>query len=358
MSIEDAAVRFNYAAGPAQLPAEVIHQAAEAVRSFPPHARSILELSHRSPEFDAIAEQAAGDLRALLALPDDYETLFLNGGARVHYSLWVQNLSAPGDRLGLVNSGFWSRLAIEEARRLRDIRVFPESPDPADYPDLTHQDTEDLAFLHYVSNETLTGLAMPPPEAACPLICDCTSDFMSKPFDLRPYALCYAGTQKNLGTAGLTVLVVHRARMREKTGLTPGLSYAAQTRAGCRYHTPSIYAWYVCALMLRWICEQGGLEEMERRGRARADRVYNCIEASSLYSSPITPRARSRMNLCFRLAEPRLEAAFLRQAETAGLAGLRGHRATGGIRASLYNAMPMAGVEALVEFMRDFERQS
>lgn len=358
MSTEGGPARYNYAPGPAQLPPEVVAEAAEAVRSFPPHGRSILELSHRGPDFGAIAEQAEADLRALLALPDNYAVLFLNGGARVHYALWVQNLSTPDDRVGLVDSGFWSRQAIEEARKLREIRVLPDSPDPADYPDLAPADTDGLAFLHYVSNETLTGLAMPAPQAACPLVCDRTSDFLGEPFDIRPYALCYAGSQKNFGTAGLTVLVIRRDCLREETGLAPGLSYAAQARTGCLYHTPPIYAWYVSALMLRWIREQGGLEEMARRARTRAGLVYDCIDASPLYANAIAPRARSRMNVCFTLAEPGLEDAFLQQAETAGLVGLRGHKVAGGMRASLYNAMPVAGAEALVEFMRDFERKT
>ena len=357
MSTEDAPARYNYAPGPAQLPPEVVAEAAQAVRSFSPHGRSILELSHRSADFDAISEQAEGDLRALLGLPDDYAVLFLNGGARVHYALWVQNLSAPDDRIGLVDSGFWSRQAIEEARKLRDIHVFPAS-DPADYPDLAPDDTDDLAFLHYVSNETLTGLSMPAPRAACPLVCDRTSDFLSGPFDIRPYALCYAGSQKNFGTAGLTVLVIQRDCLREETGLAPGLSYAVQARTRCLYHTPPIYAWYVSALMLRWIRDQGGLEEMERRAKARANLVYDCIDASSLYANPIAPRARSRMNVCFTLADPELETPFLQRAEAAGLVGLRGHKVTGGMRASLYNAMPVAGAEALVAFMRDFERET
>ena len=358
MSTEDAPARYNYAPGPAQLPPEVIAEAAEAVRSCSPHGRSILELSHRSPDFDAIAEQAEGDLRALLTLPDDYAVLFLNGGARVHYALWVQNLSTQDDRIGLVDSGFWSRQAIEEASRLREVRVLPESPDPTDYPDLALEDTDGLAFLHYVSNETLTGLSMPTPQVVCPLVCDRTSDFLSGPFDIRPYALCYAGSQKNFGTAGLTVLVIRRDCLREQTGLAPGLSYAIQHRAGCRHHTPPIYPWYVSALMLRWIRDQGGLEEMERRAQGRADLVYDCIDASSLYANRISPRARSRMNICFTLADPELDALFLQQAEVAGLIGLRGHKLAGGMRASLYNAMPVAGAEALVEFMRDFERKA
>lgn len=358
MSTEGASARYNYAPGPAQLPPEVVAEAAEAVRSFPPHGRSILELSHRGTDFDAIAEQAEADLRALLAIPDDYAVLFLNGGARVHYALWVQNLSVPDDRIGLIESGFWSRLAIEEARKLRDVRVFPESPNPADYPDLSPADTDGLAFLHYVSNETLTGLAMPAPQAACPLVCDRTSDFLSGPFDIRPYALCYAGSQKNFGTAGLTVLVIRRDCLREETGLAPGLSYEVQARTNCLYHTPPIYPWYVSALMLRWIRDQGGLEEMERRAQARASLVYDCIDASSLYANPVAPRARSRMNVCFTLADSELETPFLQRAEAAGLVGLRGHKVTGGMRASLYNAMPVAGAEALVAFMRDFERET
>ena len=356
MSTSAAPARFNFAPGPAQLPPEVIARAAAAVRAHPPRGRSILELSHRSETFDAIAAAAEADLRALLALPDDYAALFLNGGARLHYALWMPNLAADGDRLGFVDTGHWSRLAIAAAQRAgRAARVFAAAA-PGDYPDLAAADTAGLAYLHYVSNETLTGLAAPAPPAACPLVCDRTSDFLSAPFDMRPYALCYAGAQKNLGTAGLTVLVARRDRLRAESGLPPELSYAAQLAAGCRLHTPPVYAWYVCALTLRWLREQGGLEEMERRARARAGALYADIDASGLYRSDIAPRARSRMNVCFRLPDPAREARFAAAAEAAGLLGLRGHPAVGGLRASLYNAMPEAGVDALREFMRNFER--
>ncbi len=356
MSTSAAPARFNFAPGPAQLPPEVVAQAAAAARAHPPRGRSILELSHRSATFDAIAAGAEADLRALLDLPDDYAVLFLNGGARLHYALWMPNLAAAGDRLGFVDSGHWSRLAVAAARRAgRAPRVFAQAA-PGDYPDLAPGAADGLAYLHYVSNETLTGLAMPAPAAACPLVCDRTSDFLSAPHDLRPYALCYAGAQKNLGTAGLTVLAARRDRLRADAGLPPELTYAAQLEAGCRLHTPPVYAWYVCALTLRWIRDQGGLAEMERRARARAGALYADIDASPLYRNDIAPRARSRMNVCFRLPAPALEARFAAAAEAAGLLGLRGHPAVGGLRASLYNAMPEAGVDALREFMRDFER--
>ena len=355
MSTSAAPARFNFAPGPAQLPPEVVAQAAAAVRAHPPRGRSILELSHRSATFDAIAAGAEADLRALLDLPADYAVLFLNGGARLHYALWLSNFAAAGDRLGFVDTGHWSRLAIAAARRAgRDARVF--AAPPGDYPDLAAADTEGLAYLHYVSNETLSGLAMPAPAAACPLVCDRTSDFLSAPFDMRPYALCYAGAQKNLGTAGLSVLVARRGLLRADSGLPPELSYAAQLAAGCRLHTPPVYPWFVCALTLRWLRAQGGLPEMARRAQARAAALYADIDASPLYRNELAPRARSRMNVCFRLPDPAREARFAAAAEAAGLLGLRGHPAVGGLRASLYNAMPEAGVDALREFMRDFER--
>ena len=189
-------------------------------------------------------------------------------------------------------------------------------------------------------------------------MCDRTSDFLSAPFDVRPYALCYAGSQKNFGTAGLTALVARRDCLREDTPLPPGLSYEAQLAAGCLWHTPSVYAWFVAALMLHWIRAEGGLAEMQRRAQQRAGVLYDCIDASALYANRVVPRARSHMNVCFHLIDIGRETAFLQQAEAAGFIGLRGHRAVGGIRASMYNAMPMAGAEALVEFMREFERKS
>ncbi len=358
MSTEAAATLFNFAPGPAQLPPEVLAQAADAVHGYPPHGRSILELSHRSPTFDTIAQQAEEDLRQLLQLPDDYAVLFLNGGARVHYALWLDNLTTSESRLSFVLGGFWSELAYAEARRHREHIQAVQAASSTDFQELAADTLADFEYVHYVSNETLTGFRMPAPQAPGRLVCDRTSDFLSEPFDIRDYAMCYAGTQKNLGCAGLTVVVARRDCLLKSTSLPPGLSYAAQLQAGCRVHTPSIFSWYVCALMLRWIVMEGGLKAMQQRAQARAEQLYQCIDASSLYVNEIAPRARSHMNICFNLAQPELESRFLEEAEAAGLLGLRGHSSVGGLRASLYNAMPEAGAAALAEFMQNFERRA
>ena len=357
LSTRDISARFNFAPGPAQLPPEVIGEAAEAVRSFPPHSRSILELGHRSETFAEIIASATDDLRALLEIDEDYVVLFLNGGARLQYSVWLQNLTTAKSKLGYVDSGGWSELAISEAHRLhRSVQVF-KSEDASDYPDIARPATASLDYLHYVSNETLTGVQMPPPDTECRLVCDSTSDFLSRPLDLRPFALCYAGTQKNIGTAGLTVVLVRRDCLREDVNLTPGFSYYAQAQANSLQHTPSVYAWYVCARMLHWIRIQGGLPEMARRAQTRAQGLYAVIDQSEVYCNTVARRARSHMNVCFTLPSTELETRFLREAEGAGLMGLRGHVAVGGVRASLYNAMPQAGVDALLEFMHGFEHK-
>ena len=355
MSTEAATVRYNFAAGPAQLPKPVLEQAAQAIRAIDDSGRSILELSHRSGEFDAIAERAESDLRQLLAIDPKYAVLLLASGARTHYGLWPLNLSAPDAHLGMIQSGYWSRMAADEAERFRTVVRLVQN-DPSDYSQWDVAEAEGFDYAHYVSNETLSGLAMPTPELPCLLVCDRTSDFLSEPFDLQPYAMCYAGAQKNFGCAGLTIVIVNRELLREDTGLPAGLDYLTQMQHQCRFHTPATYAWYVASLYLRWIRNEGGLEAMAQRARARAQLLYECIDTSSLYTCHIAPRARSRMNVCFQLTEESLLETFLEQAESQGLAGLRGHSAVGGLRASLYNAMPIAGAEALASFMHEFER--
>ena len=356
MSTEAPAVRFNFAPGPAQLPAAVAAEVAEAVRAYPPSGRSLLELSHHSDAFAEIAATAEADLRALLGIGADHAVLFGNGGARLHYALWPPNLAAADAALGYVDTGHWSRLALAEARcQRRRVRVF-DADDAGDYPEVAAADAAECALVHYVSNETLTGLAMPPPAVACPLVCDSTSDFLSAPLDIDRFALVYAGCQKNLGAAGLTVLIARIDRLQEAEILPKGFRYAEQIAARGLGHTPPIVPWFVAARMLRWLRAEGGLDEMRRRARARAQPLYECIDAAGPYRNAIAPRARSVMNVCFQLPDAALEERFLRRAAAQGLAGLRGHPAAGGVRASLYNAMPEAGADALLQFMREFAR--
>lgn len=355
MSTDAASVRFNFSAGPAQLPDEVHAETAEAIRFHPPSGRPLLELGHRSDAFAEIMSAAEADLRSLLGIPDSFAVLFGNGGARLHYALWLPNLAETTDAIGYVDTGYWSRMAIDEAVcQRREPRILT-APVPTDYPDLSPADSAGLAFVHYVSNETITGLSMPTPQVSCPLVCDRTSDFLSEPFDLSPYAMVYAGSQKNFGTAGLSVLVVRRDCIKEAQVLPRGFRYSVQIEARGLWHTPAVLPWFVASRMLRWIRAQGGLPEMQRRAHARARALYEYIDSSDFYRNDIHARARSRMNVCFFLPDAAREERFLVQAATAGLAGLRGHPVQGGIRASLYNAMPDAGADALLQFLRDFE---
>ncbi|MCO5166065.1 MAG: 3-phosphoserine/phosphohydroxythreonine transaminase [Planctomycetes bacterium] len=351
----------NFGAGPAVLPVEVLTEAREALLSFGDTGVGILELSHRSDAFVAVREEAAARLRRLAGAGDDWAVLFLQGGASLQFHMVPLNLGADAD---YVVTGVWAQKAYEEARRLGPARVAATTegtghdrlPDALDV-------RPGAAFVHYTSNNTIYGTQWPAPPGAgvAPLVCDASSDIFSRPLDLARHALVYAGAQKNLGPAGVTVVLARRDLLARSAGrdLPPMLDYAVQARHDSSYNTCPTFGIYVVGLVARWLEAQGGLAALAERNAAKATRVYAALDAAPhLYRGHARPEARSLMNVTFRLRDEALERRFLSQAEARGLVGLKGHRTLGGLRASLYNALPDAAVDALVSLLEDFAREN
>jgi phosphoserine aminotransferase len=325
---------------------------------------SIMEVSHRSKEFEAIIQQAEADLRRLLQIPDGYHVLFLQGGATTQFATVPMNLR-PGDRSAdYVVTGYWALRALEDAQRLGRTRM-AASTESAGFDHVPAQAELDLdpqaAYLYLASNETIHGVewaAEPEPPAGVPLVADMSSNILSQPVAVEKYGLFYAGAQKNLGPAGVTIVVV-RDDLLERTpaGLPVMLDYRAQAKHGSLYNTPPVFAIYVVGLVLRWLIELGGMEAMARRNQAKAETLYTAIDSSGgFYRAHARPGSRSRMNVTFRLPSEALEADFLKRAASEGFVGLKGHRSLGGVRASLYNALPLEAVQALAHLMREFQR--
>jgi phosphoserine aminotransferase len=322
-----------------------------------------MELSHRSRAFIAVAEQAEADFRALLAIPPAYRVLFMQGGATAQFALVPMNLAAPGATADYVNTGHWSARAIQEAGRFLTVNLAADEAASSytTVPDAgSLQVRADSAYLHYTPNETIGGVEFPyvPDTGGVPLVADMSSTILSRPLDVSRFGLIYAGAQKNIGPSGITVVIVRDDLTgRARAGTPSVFDYRGVAEAGSMLNTPPTFGWYFAGLVFQWLRREGGLEEMGRRNRAKAEALYAAIDASSFYSNPVAKNCRSWMNVPFRLARPELEKAFLAEADAAGLTNLAGHRSVGGMRASLYNAMPLAGVTALVDFMRDFERR-
>jgi phosphoserine aminotransferase len=342
------------------LPPPVLERAAAELPDWHGTGMSVMEMSHRGREFGAIAQHAEARLRELLAVPDDYRVLFLQGGATLQFAAVPLNLLPLHGRAGYVHSGAWAKKAIAEARRYGDVAVcwdgaessYTTLPSGLDVP-------ERLAYLHLTSNETIGGVQWREfPSVEPPLVADMSSDILSRPLDVSRFGLVYAGAQKNIGPAGLTVVIVRGDLVGHAREETPSaIDYGAQAEAGSMLNTPPTYAIYVAGLVFDWLAGLGGLEAVAARNAEKASLLYGTIDESGFYASPVDPAVRSAMNVPFRLADPELEPVFLAEAAEAGLRELKGHRSVGGVRASLYNAMPLEGVQALVELMREFERR-
>ena len=365
LGAQDEPVVFNYSAGPAVLPAPVMRRAQAELLDYAGSGLSIMETGHRTPGFGEIVERAESDLRALYNLPEDYAVLFLQGGASLQFLMVAMNLARPGAPTAYVDSGYWSAKAIAAAREVRSVKVVASAatmryravPQRSQWADFSA-----AAYLHYTPNETIHGVEFDyiPETDDVALVADMSSCILSRPLPIRRFGLIYAGAQKNLGPTGLAVVILRRDLAERAAAETPALlRYRDQIVAGSMLNTPPTFTWYVIGLVLAWVREQGGLEEMARRAAARSRIVYATIDASGgFYRNPVDPPVRSRMNIPFHLHDERLEAKFLREAEAAGLKQLAGHRVVGGLRASLYNAMPLAGAEALAGFMREFARHN
>jgi len=353
---------FNFSAGPAVLPEEVLRQAAEEMLDWHGSGMSVMEMSHRGKEFESIIAQAEADFRELLAVPAHYRVLFLQGGASLQFSMIPINLLPAGKSADYVHTGEWAKKAIGEARRVGTVNVAASSEATgfSCVPELAHWKLDpSAAYVHITTNETIGGVEYHwvPDTGAVPLVADMSSHILSRPVDVSRYGLIYAGAQKNIGPAGLALVVIREDLIGHAPKGTPAmLDYRVMADNGSMYNTPPTYSIYIAGLVFSWLRRLGGLAAMEQRNRAKAGLLYDCIDAGGFYSNPVAVADRSLMNVPFRLRDEGLDDTFLKLAKAAGLIQLKGHRSVGGMRASIYNAMPVEGVEALVGFMREFER--
>lgn len=355
---------FNFSAGPATLPEPVLERAREELLDWHGTGMSIMEMSHRSKEFIAVAEEAEADLRELLQIPKNYKVLFLQGGGRSQFAMVPMNLLRNKHSADYVNTGLWSKYAIGEAKRYCTVNVVYDAEENQ-YTKIIPQNkwklNPDAAYLHYVDNETVHGLEfnfVPDVNKNVPLVSDMSSNILSRPIDVNKFAVIYAGAQKNVGPSGLTLAIVREDMLGHALPFTPTMfDYKAHADAGSMYNTPPTFAWYLAGLAFKWLRGCGGVEAIAKINERKAKKLYQCIDESSLYVNPIAPEVRSNMNVVFKLSDEQLNEAFIKEAKKAGIVNIKGHTALGGMRASIYNAMPEAGVDALIEFMKEFERK-
>ncbi len=356
---------FNFSAGPATLPEPVLRQAQEEMLEWNGVGASIVEISHRSADFMAVAAQAEADLRALVGIPDNYAVLFLGGGATTQQALLPLNFAAPGQRVDYVVSGHWGKTAIKQAMPYVDVNIaasseaggFRDVPARAQW-----QLSPDAAYVHITANETIHGVEYrdAPDVGGVPLVADFSSSIASEPIDVSRYGVIYAGAQKNLGPVGISVVIIRRDLL-ERSGQPRAdiFDYRSHAARDSMLNTPPTWNWYLLGLTVKWMLGEGGVAEFARRNAAKAALVYDAIDGSGgFYRNEVAPVARSRMNIPFFLQNAELDARFVAEAKAAGLLALKGHKAVGGIRASLYNAMPVQGAQALVAFMRDFQQRN
>jgi phosphoserine aminotransferase len=355
---------YNFSAGPAALPEEVLRQAEAELLEWNGARASVMEVSHRGKDFAALAAESERDLRDLLAIPPSYRVLFLQGGATQHFAQIPMNLASRAQSADYVLTGDWSEKAAKEAKPSVGVRIAASSQ-ATNYDRIPLRESWDLdpgaAYVHYTPNETIRGVEFMdiPKVGDVPLVADMSSTILSRPLDVAKFGLIYAGAQKNIGAAGLVVMIVREDLLdRCPKDLPKIFSYAEQAAQDSMLNTPNTFGWYLASLVFKWLKRQGGVEAMAERNRSKAELLYSYIDASGFYRNPVEKSARSWMNVPFTLPREELDASFLRESEAAGLLYLKGHRAVGGMRASIYNAMPIEGVRALVEFMKDFAKRN
>jgi phosphoserine aminotransferase len=354
---------YNFSAGPAVLPEEVLAQARDEMLDWHGSGMSVMEMSHRGKEFMAIAEQAEADLRELLAIPAGYRVLFLQGGATSQFAMVPMNLLRGRAVADYVHTGEWAKKAIGEAKKFCKVNVAASSEDrnfTYAPPQAAWKLSPEAAYVHYTGNETIGGVEFHwiPETGEVPLVCDLSSSLMSRPLDVSRFGLIYAGAQKNIGPAGLTIVIVRDDLIGHAPPGTPSMfDYKIHADNGSMYNTPPTYSVYIAGLVFQWLKRCGGLAQIEQANIAKAGLVYEVIDASGFYASPVAREDRSRMNIPFTLPNESLDEAFLKEAKARGLIQLKGHRSVGGMRASIYNAMPVEGVRVLAAFMREFERK-
>ncbi len=354
---------FNFSAGPAVLPLEVLQEAQRDLVSLPGVGMSVLEISHRSKPFDEIIQGCEADMRTLARIPADYKVLFLQGGASLQFSMVPMNLLPAGGSADYIVTGTWSQKAVKEAKRVGAVKI-AASTEAEQFARVPKQEELTLdpaaAYVHMTSNNTIYGTEFHwlPDTGNVPLVSDMSSDIFSRPVDVGRHALIYAGAQKNLAPAGVTLAIIREDLLkRSPSTLHTMLSYAVHAENQSLYNTPPVFPIYVMRLVMTWLLKNGGLEAAEAANKKKADTLYTEIDRTGFYRGHAAKDSRSRMNVTFRLPSEDLEKTFAKEATAAGLDGLKGHRSVGGMRASIYNAFPEAGVQALVDFMREFERK-
>jgi len=353
---------YNFSAGPAVLPLPVLEEVQRDLVSLPGVGMSILEISHRSKPFEAILARAEADIRTLANIPSNYKVLFLQGGASLQFSMVPMNLLTSGATADYIDAGSWGEKAIKEAKKIGTVNIAATTKSE-NYSRVPRQDelklTANASYVHMTSNNTIEGTEYKelPQVGDVPLVSDTSSDMFSRPIDVARHALIYAGAQKNMGPAGVTIVIIRDDMLtRSQKSLPTMLNYAVQAENGSLYNTPPVFAVYTTGLVMRWLIQQGGLAAIEQLNQRKAAKLYAEIDRTGFYRGAAHKECRSLMNLTFRLASEDLEKHFVADAERAGLDGLKGHRSVGGMRASIYNAFPESGVDALVQFMREFER--
>ncbi len=354
---------FNFSAGPAVLPQEVLERARDEMLDWHGCGTSVMEMSHRGKEFMAIAAQAEQDLREILAIPTNYKVLFLQGGATLQFAAIPMNLLRGRQKADYIHTGEWAKKAIDEGKKYCRVNIAASSEDAkftyAPAQERWRLDPE-AAYVHYTANETIGGVEFHwiPDTGNVPLVCDMSSTILSRPIDVSRFGMIYAGAQKNIGPAGLTIVIVRADLLGHTLPGTPSmLDYKVQADHGSMFNTPPTFAVYVAGLVFQWLKRRGGLKAMEQYNIEKAQVLYDLLDSSRFYRSPVTSRDRSRMNVPFTLPDEVFDEAFLKQAKSKQLLQLKGHRSVGGMRASIYNAMPLEGVQVLASFMREFEAE-
>ncbi len=354
---------FNFSAGPAALPEPVLQQAAAEMLDWQGSGMGVMEMSHRGKEFISIAVEAETLLRELLAVPAGYKVLFMQGGAIAENAIVPMNMLRGKSSADYIDTGEWSKKSIKEAKRYGSVNVAASAADTGYTtipPRAAWKLDANAAYVHICSNETIGGVEyhFTPDTGAVPLVADMSSSILSRPVDVAHYGLIYAGAQKNIGPAGLTIVIVREDLIGHALPSTPtAFDYKVVADNESMYNTPPTYAIYIAGLVFKWIKAQGGLAAMDVHNRKKAALLYDFLDSTAFYSAPVARDCRSLMNVPFKLKDETLDAAFLKGAETRGMVQLKGHRAVGGMRASIYNAMPVAGVETLVAYMKEFESQ-
>ncbi|CNL78811.1 phosphoserine aminotransferase [Yersinia intermedia] len=355
---------YNFSAGPAMLPVEVLRRAEQELRNWHGLGTSVMEISHRSKEFMQVAEEAEKDLRDLMQIPANYKVLFCHGGARAQFAAVPLNLLGDSRSADYIDGGYWAHSAVKEAQKYCTPNVIDVTTHDNGVtgiaPMKQWQLSDNAAYVHYCPNETIDGLAIneEPDFGNKVVVADYSSSILSRPIDVSRYGVIYAGAQKNIGPAGLTVVIVREDLLgKARTELPSILDYKVLAENDSMFNTPPTFAWYLSGLVFKWLKEQGGLGEMEKRNQAKAELLYGAIDRTDFYRDQVATANRSWMNVPFQMIDPSLDKLFLSEAEAQGLQALKGHRVAGGMRASIYNAMPIEGVKALTDFMADFERR-